>query len=246
MTGDAIRQACVLVGGKGSRLGPLTHDIPKPLLEIGGGKVFLDLVIAQLARSGFTDIVLLAGYLGDKVRARYDGFRVGGASIRVVVEREPRGTAGALLDAREVLAPRFLMLNGDSFFDIDLAAFAAAASEGPGAATIALRYVEDTARYGSVTLDGERITRFVEKSKAAGPGPINAGLYVVPASIVETITSLPCSIEADIFPRLAHDGRLFGKICTGYFIDIGLPETLSQARLELAAMLGESAEATAP
>jgi D-glycero-D-manno-heptose 1,7-bisphosphate phosphatase len=135
------------------------------------------------------------------------------------------------------------MLNGDSFFDIDLAAFAGAARAGRGETTIALRHVEDTARYGSVTLEGERIIRFVEKQKAAGPGPINAGIYVVPAEIVETITALPCSIEADIFPRLAREGRLFGTICSGYFIDIGLPETLNQARLELAAMVGDGAKA---
>jgi D-glycero-D-manno-heptose 1,7-bisphosphate phosphatase len=230
-----VRQACILVGGKGTRLGEVTRAVPKPLVEIGGDTVFLDIVIDQLARQGFDDIVLLAGYLGAVVQARYDGRAFGPARLRVVVEPEPRGTAGALLAAREVIAPRFAMLNGDSFFDIDLRALCAGIDTGSDA-LIALRQVDDASRYGSVLLDGSRVVRFVEKRQAAGAGLINAGIYVLGAGIVDRIRALPCSMETGVFPALAQERKLCGRVCEGYFIDIGLPETLQQARRELATL----------
>lgn len=236
MTADhLIRQACILVGGKGTRLGELTRSVPKPLMSIGGGTVFLDVVIGQLVRHGFTDIVLLAGHLGDVVRARFDRRSAGGARIRVVVEDEPRGTAGALLSARDLLAPQFLLVNGDSFFDIDLRAFTAAKTARDCEALIALRHVEDGSRYGSVVMDGGRIVRFAEK-KAAGAALISGGIYRLQADIVDRVHTLPCSIETDVFPLMAEERRLCGEVCDGYFIDIGLPESLALARRELVAM----------
>jgi NDP-sugar pyrophosphorylase family protein len=238
---QSIRQACILVGGKGTRLGELTRSLPKPLMEIGDGAAFLDVVIEQLARHGFDDIVLLAGYLGDIVRERYDGRSLGTSRIRVVVEPEPRGTAGALIAARDVIAAQFLMLNGDSFFDIDLRALCTAYESTACEALIALHRVADASRYGSVVLDGMRVVRFLEKNSETGAAMINAGIYVLPSGVIDRIGTLPCSMETDIFPVLAAERRLCGRPCEGYFIDIGLPETLQQARRELLARLHRSA-----
>ncbi len=243
MTSQNIRQACILVGGKGTRLGDLTRKVPKPLMAIGDDAVFLDIVIGQLARQGFADIVLLAGYLGDVVRARYDRRSIGSARIHVIVEPEPRGTAGALLAARDVLAPRFLLLNGDSFFDIDLRALCAGCGNADCAALIALRRVSDASRYGSVVLDGEHVVRFAEKRQTAGPALISAGIYLLQADIIDRIHALPCSLETDLFPLLAEERRLCGREYDGYFIDIGLPETLQQARRELTALTKHPAAA---
>ena len=230
-----VRQACILVGGKGSRLGDLTRSIPKPLLDIGEGTVFLDVLIDQVARQGFHDIVLLAGHLGNVVRERYDNRRFGDARVRVLVEPEPRGTGGALISAREILAPQFLLLNGDSYFDINLRALTTEASGHE--ASIALRRVVDPSRYGTVELDGDKARRFCEKSPdARGPALINAGIYVLRRSILDRIRALPCSIESDILPALAAEGRLTGAVRDGYFLDIGLPQTLQQARQELLAL----------
>jgi D-glycero-D-manno-heptose 1,7-bisphosphate phosphatase len=209
--------------------------MPKPLIEIGDGVVFLDVVIEQLVRHAFDDIVLLAGHLGDIVRERYHGRSVGPAHVRVVVEPEPRGTAGALIAARDLIAARFLMLNGDSFFDIDLRELCATYDSMACEALIALHRVADASRYGSVVLDGERVVRFLEKNTAIGAAMINAGIYVLPSSIIDRIGALPCSMETDIFPMLAAERRLCGRPFEGYFIDIGLPETLQQARRELLA-----------
>jgi D-glycero-D-manno-heptose 1,7-bisphosphate phosphatase len=242
MTAQSIHQACILVGGKGTRLGELTHSMPKPLMEIGAGAVFLDLVIEQLARQAFDDIVLLAGYLGDVVRTRYDGRSFGAARIRVVVEPAPQGTAGALLAARDIIAPHFLLLNGDSFFDIDLQALCVSHGETDCEARIALRHMPDASRYGAVTLEGERVVRFLEKTQNAGPALINAGICLLGAGVIDRIAALPCSLETDIFPVLVAERRLYGRVCEGYFIDIGLPETLQQARRELAAQALRSAQ----
>jgi NDP-sugar pyrophosphorylase family protein len=242
MTAHEIRQACILVGGKGTRLGELTRSVPKPLMEIGNGAVFLDVVIEQLARQGFDDIVLLAGHLGDAVRSRYDGRSFGAARVRVVIEPEPRGTAGALVAARDVIAPRFLLLNGDSFFDIDLRALCTASDAADCEALIALHRVSDASRYGSVALEGDRIVRFVEKSQMAGAALINAGVYVLRAAMIDRVRALPCAIESDLFPVLAAERRLYGRPCEGYFIDIGLPETLQQARRELLTHVRRPAE----
>src|ERR1700722_18546603 len=81
----SIKQACILVGGKGTRLGDVTRAIPKPLLDMGGGITFLDLLIEQTARQGFNEVVLLAGHLGHLVQARYDGRTFGTARVRVLV-----------------------------------------------------------------------------------------------------------------------------------------------------------------
>jgi D,D-heptose 1,7-bisphosphate phosphatase len=232
----SIKQACVLVGGRGTRLGDITSEVPKPLLDIGGGTSFLDLVLEQVARQGFNDVILLAGYLGHIVRDRYHGRSFGDAYVRVVIEPEPCGTGGALVFARDVLDPRFLLLNGDSLFDINMRALA---TEMPTdcEALIALRWDKDPSRYGTVELTGERVVRFHEKANdRSGPALVNAGIYILGAAITDRIQSLPCSIERDVFPVLANEGRLGGAVCDGYFLDIGLPETLEQGRRELLAL----------
>jgi len=228
----SIKQACILVGGKGTRLGDITRAIPKPLLDMGEGITFLDLLIEQVARQGFNDLVLLAGYLGDLIQARYHGRTFGTARVRVLVEPKPRGTAGALVSALDILDPRFILLNGDSLFDINIRALAAG-DDASCEAVIALRCVPEASRYGTVELNGDRVVRFREKVNDSGPGLINAGIYVLSAAIVNRIHALPCSLETEIFPILAEEGRLKGRIRDGYFLDIGLPETLQQSRREL-------------
>jgi D-glycero-D-manno-heptose 1,7-bisphosphate phosphatase len=228
-----MRQAVILVGGRGTRLGALTRDIPKPLMAIAGAKAFLDYLIEDIARHGITDIVLLAGHLGAAVHQRYHEARLRDAQVRVVIEPQPAGTAGALNYAADLLDDTFLMSNGDSLFDINYLAL----TEAFGASDIgamALRNVPDAARFGRVTLDGERIRSFHEKDASfAGEALISAGVYVLRRELLSLIKSTPCSIETNVFPALASEGRLAGKIFDGYFIDIGLPDTLDQARAEV-------------
>ena len=229
-----VKQALLLVGGKGTRLGSLAAATPKPLLEIAPGLRFLDVLLDQFARHGFTDIVLLAGHLGEQVEALYQGRRVREATIDVVRETEPAGTGGALLQAADRLDPWFLMANGDSLFDINLRALAAGSLTG-FKGRLALRAVPDASRYGAVDLAGDRIVAFREKSPGSSQGAlINGGIYLLSRSVLEA-ARVPCSIERDIFPGLAQAGLLRGQVLDGYFLDMGLPETLEQAAREVPA-----------
>jgi D,D-heptose 1,7-bisphosphate phosphatase len=221
-----------LVGGKGTRLGSLTTATPKPLIEVAPGIRFLDLLIEEVARYGFTDIVLLAGHLGDQVEGQYQGRSVRQASIEVIREPVPAGTGGALLHAAGRLQRWFLLLNGDSLFDFNLRALATKTE--PGAlACIALRFISDASRYGSVTLRGDHVLKFQEKNKEqSAPGLVNGGVYLISKAILDYLR-LPCSIEREVFPPLAAEGMIFGTRFDGYFIDMGLPETLARAARDL-------------
>jgi D-glycero-D-manno-heptose 1,7-bisphosphate phosphatase len=234
MSAAAIRQAVILAGGKGTRLGALTRKVPKPMLPIAGDKPFLDYLLEMVERHGYEDIILLGGYLGEVLEAVYDRRRIGGASIRVLREEVPLGTAGALTVARETLDPRFLMMNGDAFFDINLRALEQSSHQSGAMATLALRSVPDAARYGRVIEEKGKVVAFLEKdSNRPGPGTINGGVYVLKREILDLVVNLPCSLEQDVFPNLVERGEIRGVKFDGYFLDIGLPETLEQGHREL-------------
>lgn len=230
------RQAVILVGGKGTRLGSLTATCPKPLMALDDDTVFLDEVIFDIVRHGFDDIVLAAGHLGDQVAARYDGVSFRGAQVRVLIETVPAGTGGALREVASLLAPTFLLANGDTAFDINLRRLDPLLAASPDAlGVLALRRVANAGRYGSVTLDENRIAAFHEKNAQAegSPGLINGGIGLFRRELLGLIDHLPCSIETEIYPRLVAGGSLLGREFDGYFLDIGLPETLAQARADL-------------
>ena len=237
-------QAVVLVGGLGTRLGSLTRDCPKPLLEVAG-KPFLDHLLFELARHGFRRVLLLCGHQADKVAALYGQGRALHPDlpleITLVREPEPAGTGGALTFARDLLDDRFLLLNGDSLFafnflDLLSVARAEAAAEAPLAA-VALRRIDEASRFGVVGLSGARITAFSERPQRPGPGLINGGGYWMRREILAHLGPLPCSLERDVFPRLARDGRLAGRVYQGFFHDIGQPRALAEAQALIPAFL---------
>ncbi len=231
-----MRQAVILVGGRGSRLGDLARAAPKPLLPIAGDTRFLDYLLFNIARHGVEEILLLAGHMADLVVARYDGQSILGAKIHVIVEPEPAGTGGALRYAADRLDDVFLMSNGDTFFDANYLALALTLGANDHGA-MALRQVEDGARFGRVEANNGRVLAFHEKDPNAGRALISAGVYVLRRSVLDLVTQLPCSIETDVFPKLAAQRALAAHVSEGYFIDIGLPETLAEARAEFADLM---------
>ena len=219
-----VTQAVVLVGGKGTRLGGLTSETPKPLLDVGG-RPFLEWVLARLGRQGIDRVVFTAGYRIEALREWLHGATLD-MEVDVFVEDEPLGTGGAFPAMVDRLDDRFFALNGDTLFDVDLGDLTLAAGEGECA--IALRQVEDTARYGRVRQDGARVTTFAEKA-SGGPGWINGGLYLLQRDVVATLPQ-PASLEDDLLPALARDRALVGVRSNGFFIDIGVPESYAAAQ----------------
>lgn len=224
-------QMVFLVGGKGTRLGAMSADLPKPLQPVAG-KPFLRHLIDYARRAGMQRFLLLAGHLGEKVEAEF----ADDADVSVLIEPEPLGTGGALRFAQAQLDETFLMANGDSFFRVDLHALATPPSLPHWVGKLALRRIENADRYGVVEIEGERITGFRERG-AGGAGVINGGVYLLRRELAYQISPGFTSLERDVFPSYAAQGRLAGAICEGPFIDIGIPETLATAQRDFLDML---------
>ena len=226
-----MRQAVILAGGQGTRLGPLTRQIPKPMLPVAG-RPFLDYLIWNLSRHGVDEIVLSCGYLGEQIVDYYRGKRWGKSSIRCLIEPEPLGTGGALRFLLPVLETHFFLLNGDSLFDINYGDLALLPSM--DSAIMALRHVSNASRYGRVEINAAgEVTHFLEKSPQPYPGLINAGIYWMDRRLVERLPEGISSVERDLFPMLVSEGKLFGKRYEGYFVDIGVPDDYQQAGHDL-------------
>lgn len=239
-----VRQAVVLCGGFGSRLGPLTARTPKPLLPIGEHPL-LEILLGQIGRYGFDRVLLLAGFEGRQVidfARRTDATRRFGLTIDVVTEPKPLGTGGALRFARGALEETFLLLNGDTWFDIDLLQLCAFAEERPQAiATVALRRLQDSARYGVLELDSDGwIRHFASRSQIVGSALINGGVYLMHRDITMQIRDVS-SLEEDVFPALAAQQRVAGVVFDGFFIDIGVPESYLNAQTAIPARLKKPA-----
>ncbi len=228
-------QAVILVGGEGTRLRPLTSTVPKPVLPLVDRPLIMHM-LDWLKRHGVDDVVLSCGYLATSLRnVLGDGSQLG-LRLRFVEEPEPRGTAGALKYAEELLDERFLMLNGDVLTDLDLTAQLEQHDRTGAVATLALVGVPDPTAYGLVRLEEDRRVReFVEKPPAdqIDTNLISAGAYVLERRVLDLIPAdQPASIEREVWPRLVGDG-LFGFPHEAYWLDIGTPERYLQGTFDI-------------
>ena len=230
-------QAIVLVGGEGTRLRPLTSDVPKPAVTLVD-RPFLAYAIEWLAAHGVSEVVLACGFLPDVLREALGEQERAGVAITYVAEPEPLGTAGAIRFAADALGDRledrFLALNGDVLADLDLSALLRAHEERGARATIALHPVDDSSAYGLVRCDEQgAVLEFLEKTGEEVPGEINAGAYVLDRSVLDLVPAgRAVSIEREVFPRLVGDG-LTALLRDGYWMDIGTPERYLQASWDI-------------
>jgi D-glycero-D-manno-heptose 1,7-bisphosphate phosphatase len=224
---STLNQSVFLCGGKGTRLGALTQNRPKPLLEVGG-RPFLMHLLERATAFGIEEAVLLVGPYQSLFEEAIRTAAPPGLRTRCISEPAPAGTAGALRYAAMHLAPRFLLMNGDTYFAADWRAFAKVA--GDTTLTIAVREAPDAGRYGAVITDANgRVRAFGEKS-VQGPGQINCGLYAVDRDILKEIPpGTHCSLENDVIPRLVSEGRVAASPIEGPFLDIGTPEDFGRA-----------------
>lgn len=222
--------AVILAGGLGTRLRSVITDVPKPLAMVAG-RPFLDYQLDMLAASGIVErVVLSLGHLADRVIDHYRDHPPP-LPIEFAVEPEPLGTGGGLRLALPMVRGRLVLsMNGDSLFRWDIPAIEAAHERARAEATLSLVGVDNTSRYGAVKATGGRVTSFVEKQDATGPGLINAGVYVFDRSVIEHIPmDRAVSLEVDVLPVLIARGTVAAAVFDSDFIDIGLPETYRMA-----------------
>jgi NDP-sugar pyrophosphorylase family protein len=227
-------RAFILAGGKGTRLRPITYEIPKPLVPLQG-KPILEHVIDLLRLYDVRDIVLSIGYLGEKIKEYFHDEKRLGVKITFVEEQEELGTGGPLRLAKELLRDTFVMVNGDNLINIDLYKMYQAHCENRATASIALSTVDDPSSYGVAVLEGNRIIKFIEKPrKEEAPSKlINTGLYILEPSVVDLVPEGGnSSIEKDVFPRIAEKGELYGYMFSGQWFDTGTPERYEKALKE--------------
>jgi len=220
----------ILAGGLGTRLRETVPDRPKVMAEIKG-RPFLTYVLDQLNAADLKKVVVSTGYM-----AQYLENALGSAykNLRILYSREekPLGTGGALRLAKGHLNKEFvLVINGDSYFELDIPSFFETHLVKKAIISIILVAINDNKRFGSVDVDGEgRIINFAEKNGESGSGLISAGIYMMNRSVLEDIpTIIPCSLEYDFFPNRTGYG-MYGYECDGRFIDIGTPESFSIAK----------------
>ncbi|UYN97353.1 MAG: HAD-IIIA family hydrolase [Enhydrobacter sp.] len=221
-----VTQAVCLVGGRGTRLGALTDNLPKPMLNVGG-RPFLDYLLHEARRFGLKHMILLTGYRAGEF-ASYHGRQIGSLSIEVVVEPEAAGTGGALAYAADRLDRQFFLLNGDSFFDFNWLSLTDTAGARDWIVRAALAADVQGNRYGRVDIVDGRVRGFFPRGHS--DLPINAGIYLVRRTLLDHVKQLPCSLENEILPQLAQQGLLAGHAVPGSFIDIGTPEDFTRAQ----------------
>jgi mannose-1-phosphate guanylyltransferase len=228
-------QAVILVGGEGTRLRPLTSTVPKPVVPLVD-RPFIVFMLEWLARHGVDDVVMSCGFLATAVRNVLGDGSQYGLRLRFVEEPEPRGTAGALKYAADLLDERFLMLNGDVLTDIDLTAQMAQHEATGAVGTLALVPVADPTAYGLVRLhDDHAVKEFVEKPSAdeIDTKLISAGAYVLERAVLDLIPAdRNVSIEREVWPQLVGEG-LFGYAAEAYWLDIGTPERYLQGTFDI-------------
>jgi len=232
---NAARQdtpAILLVGGMGTRLQPILPFTPKPLAPVGN-MPFLQLLVLQLRSQGIRRMVMCTGHLADQIEEEFGDGHKWDVAIDYSKESRPLGTAGAVKFAERYLpqVSDFLVMNGDSFLELDFRQFIRFHREHGGLISMAVRRVPDAARYGTVQLDTlNRVVGFSEKTGARVPGVVNGGVYVFNRAILDHIPHGPASLEKDVFPRLLEHG-VYALEQHGMFIDIGTPEDYARAQV---------------
>jgi|KBSMisStaDraftv2_1062788.scaffolds.fasta_scaffold01788_7 D-glycero-alpha-D-manno-heptose 1-phosphate guanylyltransferase len=223
-------EAIILTGGLGTRLRSRLKDRPKAMALVGG-RPFLELLFDRLIQGECDRIILSVGYLRDVI-IRHFGSSYRDVPIDYVIEEAPLGTGGAIrLCLPHARGSDVVVMNGDTFLDINYRTMFAAHQVGKAVMTMAVAKVLDVGRYGGVLLNGDRIAAFTEKGNQ-GAGWINAGVYVLrrdfpwPASLGPRF-----SFEQEILHQSTFAIQSF--LCHGFFLDIGIPEDLDRAQTEL-------------
>jgi mannose-1-phosphate guanylyltransferase len=228
--------AILLVGGRGTRLSPITDEIPKPMLPIAGLPVTEHQILAA-KRAGVKTLVLATSYLAEVFTPYFGDGSKWGINLRYAVEKEPLGTGGAIAHAAQSLDSEksedlVLIFNGDVISDHDISAQILSHQKNRADVTLHLIQVEDARAFGCVpTTDDGRVIEFLEKMERPVTNWINAGCYVFNRGVVDSIPlGVVTSVERETFPGLIQaKQRIFGYKENAYWLDIGTPDALFKA-----------------
>ncbi|HRF78156.1 MAG TPA: nucleotidyltransferase family protein [Chitinophagales bacterium] len=224
-----IREAIVLAGGFGTRLQTVVKEVPKPMAPVAG-KPFLQYILDYLIAHKVAHVVLAVGYLRETI-IDYFGDNYQSLSITYAVEENPLGTGGGILNAcNQIKGDNVFVINGDTFFDVDLVELSAFHESNNALLTVALKKMEKFDRYGTVETDNEgRIIGFLEK-KYLDEGLINGGIYCLNKHIFHPELPAAFSFEKEILEKEIVNRKIYGLRSEGYFIDIGIPEDYARAQ----------------
>ncbi len=215
----------ILAGGFGTRLSTVVKDVPKPMAPING-KPFMHYLFKELKQQSVSKVIISVGYLKEIIQDYFQDHYLG-IAINYAIETEPLGTGGAIKYALDEVESDAYILNGDTYFDIELSKIKMKDCD----LAIALKPMFNFDRYGTVALDNhQQIISFHEK-KHCESGLINGGVYYVKKSLFQKIsTPKKCSFEKDILEKHLKEISIKGKIFDNYFIDIGIPEDYHKAQ----------------
>ncbi|MFE1176768.1 sugar phosphate nucleotidyltransferase [Streptomyces sp. NPDC058773] len=248
-----MTEAILLVGGKGTRLRPLTVHTPKPMVP-AAGVPFLTHQLARARAAGVEHIVLATSYLAEVFEPYFGDGSDLGLHLEYVTEEEPLGTGGAIRNVASRLhsAPDdpVLIFNGDILTGLDIAALVGTHRTSGADVSLHLTRVEDPRAFGLVPTDGTgRVTAFLEKPQTPEEivtDQINAGAYVFNRSVIDTIPAgRPVSVERETFPGLLADGaHLQGMVDSTYWLDLGTPQAFVRGSADL--VLGRAPSPAVP
>ncbi len=225
-----IKTAVILAGGQGTRLRPITYEIPKALIPIHG-RTMTEHLFDLFKKYGITHIIIAVGHMREKIMNHYgDGSRFG-VRVGYIEEQEPLGTAGPLKLGRQKLRETFFCSNGDELKKINLQEMYDVHKKHNALVTIALWKVDDPSHYGVARLEGNKILEFVEKPKKeeAPSHFINSGFYIIEPEVIDMIPDGFAMLEKEVFPKLAKMGRLYGYPFDGQWFDTGNMERYERA-----------------
>ena len=222
--------AVILAGGMGLRLRSVISDRPKVMAEVAG-RPFVEWLVAALRSYGIRHVVFCVGYMASVIEEHFGNGASWDMSIDYSCDTDLLGTGGALRKCLHLVkSDPVLVLNGDSYCEVDIPAFIQWHNRSPKKGSLVLTKLSDTGRYGRVHIgENGEVTRFDEKPSLGTNGWINAGIYGLSHELICSIPShKPISLERETFPQWAAQG-LFGYCGGSRFIDIGTPDSYVKA-----------------
>ena len=230
-------QAVVMAGGEGSRLRPLTSNLPKPMLPVAN-RPLMEHILVLLKKHGVTDVVATLQFLSSTIRNYFGDGSDLDMALSYSTEEVPLGTAGSVLNAQDFLSGTFLVISGDALTDVDLTDVVRWHREREAAATIVLKSMSDPLEFGVVMTDAQgKVERFLEKPSwgQVFSDTVNTGIYVIEPEVLDLIPiDQPFDFSSELFPAMLDKGLpIFGYTTEAYWTDVGNTDAYLQAHYDV-------------